>query len=60
MKVVIEKFDGSKYTYEDVEQIQHPDQYTTVLLKEGQHVAREQNRDIRNLHTTDPEMGSAE
>lgn len=55
MKVVIEKFDGSKYTYEDIEQIQYPDQRTTALLKEGQLVAVEQNNDIKNLHTTDPE-----
>lgn len=55
MKVVIEKHDGTKYIYEDVEQIQHPDKYKTVLLKDGQYVAIEQTSDIKNLHTIDPE-----
>ncbi|MFO3675746.1 hypothetical protein ACKWMZ_26675 [Pseudomonas protegens] len=56
MKVVIEKHDGTKYTYEDIEQIQYPDKYKTALLKDGQLVAVEQNNDIKNLHTTDPEQ----
>ena len=55
MKVVIEKHDGTKYTYEDIEQIQHPDQYKIALLKKGQLVAIEHKNDIKNLHTIEPE-----
>ena len=55
MKVVIEKHDGTKYTYEGIEQIQNPDKYKTVLLKDGQHVAVEQTNDIKSLHTIDPD-----
>jgi hypothetical protein len=60
MKVVIEHLDGSRYTYEDIEQIQQHDQQKTALLKEGQFVAIVQNSEIKSLHTVDPEQSPAE
>ncbi|MDY0836808.1 hypothetical protein [Pseudomonas sp. SED1] len=55
MKVVIERHDGTKYTYEDIEQIQNPDKYQTILIKDGQRVAIEQTNDIKSLHTINPD-----
>lgn len=55
MKVVIEKHDGSKYTYDDIDRVHDKDQYTLVLHKAHTIAAIENKGDIKNLHTTDPE-----
>ena len=36
MKVVIEKHDGSKYTYDDIDRVQNKDQYQLVLFRGDQ------------------------
>lgn len=56
MKVVIEKHDGSKYTYEDIANVQNKDQYTVVLYSDTGGIAAIENKgDIKNLHTVEPE-----
>ncbi|WP_238938339.1 hypothetical protein [Pseudomonas weihenstephanensis] len=54
MKVEIEKHDGSKYTYSDVDHVQDRDQYKLVLVKDGKILAIENKGDIKNLHTVEP------
>ena len=56
MKVVIEKHDGSKYTYDEIANVQHKDQYTVVLYRDTGGIAAIENKgDIKSLHTTEPE-----
>lgn len=55
MKVVIEKHDGSKYTYDDIDVVRDKDQYTVVLIKDMQIAAIENKGDIKNLHTVEPD-----
>ncbi|WP_460420776.1 hypothetical protein [Pseudomonas sp. ZL2] len=55
MKVVIEKHDGTKYTYDDIVNVASKDQYTLVLFRETGIAAIENKGDIKNLHTVEPE-----